>query len=469
VVLLDGRPLQAEGVVAVGDRVGLLDSSHLAYIGTLAGSGSGPEPTPPPQSGPSETPSPATAPSPVTIDAGGWRWHQLTVRPYGTVVPVAHGYLAYCGKSMCTSPDGWTWSAPPDPSIFKADQAALFTPTWYGHASNGSYVVLAGEGAWYSLDGINWKVAATPEAPFGFANLGVGPQGYSLSVLTDQGLVGPCTSYASVDGATWASGGLVPCLIASPLGGDMSVSGGVLGQGAGIKTNGPMRYSSDGRTWSNASVPGATIDAVHPFRLRDGTLVVSTYTGLLLRSRDGLAWNEMPGWPAVGSTSQVLTLAVVGDRILVAAMDDQHVWESTDDGATFHRILDSVNDVQAWGGLATVENGNTYYVGEPLDTAEPGTTPTATGLPDLNPHMTPQPEPSAPSGGISKAEAIRIATAAAHPSSTVAATARASASFDTMLNRWTWMVGFSTSDDQGISVTIDFYTGEVLRVGHWIT
>jgi hypothetical protein len=468
VALLDGRPLQAGDVVALGDRVGLLDSSRLAFVGAIGGPGTGAEPTP--STAPIGSPTPATpVASPATIVAGGWRWHQLTVRPYGAIVAVAHGYLAYCDKSMCTSPDGWTWSVPPDPSIFKADPAALFVPDRYGHAANGSYVVLSGDGAWYSPDGTSWKVSPTPPAPYGFAGLGVGPQGYSLSVLSAEGMAGSCTSYVSTDGAAWVSAGLVPCLMGA-FAGDPSVSGGVLGQGGGIKNGGPMRYSADGRTWATATVPGATIDAVYPFRMPDGSLVVTAYPGLLLQSNDGLRWSEMPGWRAVGSTSQSLTLAVVGDRILVADMDSWHVWESRDDGATFHQILDGVNYVQVWGGLAMVENGNTYYIGEPLSAAEtPGTTPTATGLPDLTPNVTPVPEPSAPSGGISKSEAIRIATAAAHPSATVAATALASPSFDSGYSRWTWVVSYRTDPYQGISVTIDYYTGEVLQVGTWIT
>ena len=108
------------------------------------------------------TPAPEST-SPAVI-VGGWRWHQLSGGPDGnSAVRVTNGYFGRCGDAMCTSPNGWSWQSPPDPAIFATDGVALFTPTSVAHKPNGGYVVSAGEGVWYSLDGVHWRPRTASE------------------------------------------------------------------------------------------------------------------------------------------------------------------------------------------------------------------------------------------------------------------------------------------------------------------
>ena len=121
--------------------------------------------------------------------------------------------------------------------------------------------------------------------------------------------------------------------------------------------------------------------------------------------------------------------------------------------------------------------GNTNggaYVGAPLLPSEsPGTTPTATGLPGATPAPTPTTAPT-PAGGISKDEAIRIATATIHPTPDELAKVSASAYLGSQYGRWIWGVSFldyygGPLNAQGKFVDLDFYTGEVLASGQWIS
>ena len=105
----------------------------------------------------------------------------------------------------------------------------------------------------------------------------------------------------------------------------------------------------------------------------------------------------------------------------------------------------------------------------------PGTTPTATGLPGSSARPPAAPRPSRRLlGGISRDEAIRIATDAAHPTADEIARVSASAYLDSRYGRWIWSVSFLENyggplNAQGIGVDIDFFTGEVLASGEWIS
>jgi len=143
VALLDGHDLTATAVVAMGDLAGLLDGSQLVRVGRRLGAGgagsngslAAPRPTP--------SATPPAGVSTETLVVAGWRWHLLDGNPDLTssiAVKVANGYFARCGGSMCTSPNGWSWQVPADPSIFSTDDTALFSPMQVAHGS--------GTGAW---------------------------------------------------------------------------------------------------------------------------------------------------------------------------------------------------------------------------------------------------------------------------------------------------------------------------------
>lgn len=467
VALLDGNPLSGTQVVSLGDRVGLFSGSKLTMVGA-------PLPAGYPTSPPNPTSSPSTAASPTAsvpaVIVGGWRWHQLNLVPdiSATVVRVPNGYFGRCGASMCTSPNGWFWQVPADPAIFATHGPALFSPLSVAHRPDGGFVVNAGEGVWYSLDGVLWKPATVPADPYGFRAVVYGASGFTLIGSPDDAIGGKSRLYGSPDGVTWTALGIGP-MVGILAQGD--TSGGILDQTGKTPIGAAMAYSADGRTWVPASLPKNEGASNLPYRLADGSLVILGGSAIL-HSADGRSWAALKtGW-------QPSSMAVAGDRI-VAVVNDSGTggtaWESTDQGRTFHKLTDGVSRAYQFGDLVLLGNTNGgAYVGAPLSpSAAPGTTPTATGLPGATPAPTPTTAPT-PAGGISRDEAIRIATNAVHPTADEIAKASASAYLDSRYGRWIWSVSFLENYSgplaaNGTSVDIDFYTGEVLASGEWIS
>ena len=467
IALLDGNPLSGTQLVALGDRVGLFTGSKLTMVGF-------PLPAGYPTSPPRPTSSPSTAASPTASPAaalvvGGWRWHAVSLVPDTStaVVRVPNGYFGRCGTSMCTSPDGWSWHVPADPAIFATDGAALFSPLSVAHRPDGGYVVNAGEGVWYSLDGVLWKPATVPADPAGYRAVMYGASGFTLIGSPDDAIGGKSRLYSSPDGVTWTALGIGP-MVGLLAQGD--TSGGILDQTGKNSTGGAFGYSADGRTWVTATFPKNEYASTLPYRLADGSLVAQGGGGIL-RSTDGRSWVLLKtGWVAS-------SIAVAGDRIVAVVNDTGNVgtaWESSDNGATFHQLMAGANQVSQFGDLVLLGAGGAAYVGAPLSPSEsPGTTPTATGLPGATPAPTPTTAPT-PAGGISKDEAIRIATATIHPTPDELAKVSASAYLDSQYGRWIWGVSFldyygGPLNAQGTFVDIDFFTGEVLASGNWIS
>ena len=431
--------------------------------------GETPATTLPASASPTATTTPAppapqsTAPA---VIVGGWRWHQLSGGPDGnsTAVRVTNGYFGRCGSAMCTSPNGWSWQSPPDPAIFATDGVALFTPTSVAHKPNGGYVVSAAEGIWYSLDGVRWQASQAPTAAHGFRAVMYGPSGFSLvgeTPSSDQSQL-----YGSSDGAAWTDAGLGPMVITLAQG---DTSGGIFTQTGKSSTGGIFGYSADGRTWVTSTIPAGAYAYGSPYRLVDGSLIMSGDTAIL-RSTDGRVWTKMK--PGMAPTS----LAMAGGRVVATVSSDCTcaAWESSDGGKTFRKLMDGAAQVEQFGDLVLLRTSTGSWVGAPLGPSEsPGTTPTATGLPGSTPAPAYTPAPT-PTGGISKAEAIRIAVNAIHPPVDQVATARAGVNKDPRYGRWIWTVSFSTeapspTGGSGTFVDIDLYTGEVLASGSWIS
>jgi hypothetical protein len=248
-------------------------------------------------------------------------------------------------------------------------------------------------------------------------------------------------------------------------------SGGILDMIDKTSAGPVMAYSADGRTWVPASLPKDQYPSTNPYRLSDGSLV-GQGSGAILSSTDGRSWVALKtGWGAV-------SLAVAGDRIVAVALDTGGggaAWESTDDGRTFHRLMDGAASVEQFGDLVLLRtSAGGSFVGAPLSASEtPGDTPTATGLPASSgvPGYTPPPTPL---GGISKEEAIRIAVNATHPPADQAAKASAGVEMDSRYGRWIWFVSFTRYysgplNAAGTWVDVDYFTGEVLASGDWIS
>ena len=468
VALLDGNPLSGTQLVSLGDRVGVLAGSKLTIIGWPGASGAaGVSPT---AIATPATPAPQSAARSVIV--GGWRWHELRGRPNldSTVVRVSNGYFGRCGDAMCTSPNGWSWQTPADPAIFATEGVALFTPMSVAHKPNGGYVVDAAEGVWYSLDGVRWQPSQTPAAPHGFDAVLSGTNGFTLlaaTVTSEQTQL-----YSSPDGANWTDAGLGPRVLVLARG---DTSGGIFTQTGKSSTGGGYGYSADGRSWVTSTQPADAYANGSPYRLSDGSLIISGDSSIL-RSTDGRVWTKMKtGWAPD-------SLAVVGDRIVATVVGSDNTsaaWESSDNGKTFHKLMDAAGRAEQFADLVLLQTSTGgSWVGAPLATSEsPGTTPTATGLPGSTPAPAYTPPPT-PAGGISKEEAIRIAVNAVHPPAEQVATARAGVEMNPRFG-WVWSVSFSPdfassmapspTGGSGTSVYIDFYTGEILASGNWIS
>jgi hypothetical protein len=467
--ILDGNPLGGTQVISLGDRVGLFSGSKLTMVGVPLPSGYDTSP-PQPTSRPSTAAS-ATASSAPALVVGGWRWHELNLKPNldATVVRVPSGYFGRCGDAMCTSPNGWSWQVPADPVIFATDGPVLFSPVSVAHRPGGGYVVSAAEGAWYSLDGVHWKPSPAPADAHGFRAVIYGTSGFTLVGSPDDAIGGKSRLYSSPDGVTWTAVGTGPMVGVLAQG---DTSGGLLTQTGKSSTGGVFGYSPDGRTWVASTLPENEYGENPVYRLADGSLV--TYGGgAILRSTDGRSWVALKtGW-------QPGLLAVFGDRIFVLVNDSGSTgaaWESSDDGETFHKLMDGVGCVEQFGDLVLLgTSSGAWYVGAPLSPSEaPGTTPTATGLPGSSSAAPAYTPPATPLGGISRDEAIRIATNAVHAPADQVAKASANVEMDVRYGRWIWSVSFVRSYSgplaaAGTSVDIDFYTGEVLGSGDWIS
>ncbi len=465
--LIGGSPLQGSVLVSLGDRVALYDGSRLVAVGSPLPAGwTSPTPSPSPSAG---TPTPSSgATAAATFISGGWRWHELNLSPGESVVRLPTGYVGRCGDSMCTSPNGWTWQTPPDPAIFATDGPALFTPFNVSRRPDGgNYVLAAAEGVWYSADGVRWQ-------PSGGSNLTdatvlAGPEGFAAIAL----VVAESSErlFLSNDGETWsrAPKNMDHYFL---LQGHGDTSAGIVG---GVDGKTAYMYSKDGRHWTPAHVPTGAIGWAIPARLADGSLLAAPGGELLLHSTDGQAWSKVKlSWQPTYTY-----MATEGDRVLVVGSHGDSVgllFESTDSARTFHQIMDGVAAVQQFGDLAMIQTASGTFVGTPLSPDELAATTPSPEKPIVSqaPAWTPEPLPT---GGISKAEAIRIAVAAAHVPADEAATAGAGVGRGygpDAFGRWVWSVSFTEYDGgplnaQGISVDVDYYTGEVLSVGRWIS
>src|ERR1035437_6903582 len=464
VALLDGNPLSGTELVSLGDRVGMLTGSKLTMIGWPGASGTA-------AGAPTAIATPV-APAPQsaarTVIVGGWRWHELRGRPNvdSTVVRVANGYFGRCGDAMCTSPNGWSWQTPPDPAIFGVAGVGRFKPMSVAHKPGAGYVVNAAEGVWYSLDGVRWQPSAAPPDPYGFRAVLYGTSGFAL-IGSSSDAENRQKVYTSPDGATWTDAGLGPMVITLAQG---DTSGGIFTQTGKSSTGGVFGYSADGRSWVTSTQQADAYANGSQSRLSDGSLIISGDSSIL-RSTDGRVWTKMKtGWAPD-------SLAVADDRIVatVVGSDNTSVaWESTDNGKTFHKLMAGAGRAEQFGDMVLLQTGTGgSWVGAPLGPSElPGTTPTATGLPGSTPAPAYTPPPT-PAGGISKEEAIRIAVNAIHPSAEQIATASASVETHPRFG-WVWHVSFSRdapspTGGSGTFVDIDFYTGEVLSSGNWIS
>ena len=470
-----GVSLQATGVAAVGDQIGLTYGSRLAYRAIDAAATS---------SSPSAAASPIAQPTTVStadqsVVIGGWIWHRLNRSPDSGVVKLPNGYLARCGEQMCTSVNGWDWRTPADPAIFDADPAVLFSPSSYGRLASGIALIWAVEGVWYSRDSVHWSLSETPQfdIPTGIVNIGHSATAFNITIYmpnpTNLATDVICHVYSSTDGASWLDLGKSGCIYGVST---ADQSDGLAGEDWSGNGNGKWYFSADGRDWQLMKLPaGGTLDttltpAEGLAKMPDGTLIMATMMlGPLVRSTDGgSTWTAIPGgW---GKNPDFLYNATAGGAYLTQDFVDNNgkgtMWESTDGGKSFHKWSGPVVGFLQFADLVRVDTDKgASWVGRPLRSGENPGAPTSAVFPNAPVTIT-TPEPAPPAGGLSKKEATAIVATYLHaPKRAVpdAAEATFGGSYTNVPGRWIWTIDFHRSiGDRNNWCEIDYFTGEVL-------
>jgi len=202
IALLDGNPLSGTQVVSLGDRVGLFSGSKLTMVGAPLPAGyatNSPQPTSSTSTAASPTASPALAlvAAVALASAEPRAGHQRYGRPRSERLlrPLRHVNVHLAERLVL--------AGPADPAIFATDGAALFAVVG-GHRPDGGFVVNAGEGVWYSLDGVHWKPATVPRPPR-FPGRPIWPERFHADRLARRRDRGKSRLYGSPDGVTWTA------------------------------------------------------------------------------------------------------------------------------------------------------------------------------------------------------------------------------------------------------------------------
>lgn len=494
----------------------------------------------------------------VTGAGDGWTWQQADGTLVTSVFRVAEGFVGLCTdtsstQSVCTSADGSTWTAPPDPAILTVDGNDWFWP-WHIVRSGDVYVsdgeaqscptgichpsVPApaasdvGNVLWRSTDGVHWSRVDSP-AFSGLYGLQVGliSGGFvAVGVSSDASGTGADWALTSTDGLTWTRASQLPVKPGSAAGeygavppamvmleGNQSSQPSLWAPGSvGVSVaNGsasdPLEWRSlDGKTWAQVHVPSGMAFAIGG-RTSDGSYLGAAFPapsavvgGQIVRSADGLTWHVDQG----NLEGTISGLSYVGGRLVAsvsespASLDSAAatatatpapavatplIWESLDLGHTWRPLLDATGR-QMNGGVGQIGDRLVVYS---ASSGLPGPRlvllgslggPVPTPTPPKSYLPTPSPTPMAsPSGGISRADAIRIAANAvsATPAEIDGATAElvfGDPVMDLANGRWAWEVTFtpvagSSSGQPTIVmvVMVDYLTGDVIDAGPWTT
>jgi hypothetical protein len=324
----------------------------------------------------------------------------------------------------------------------------------------------------------------------------------------------PGVAFTSTDGLTWTRASQLPVQpgVSAP-----GAAGLYIGSMAGP---GETWRTTDGKTWARAQLP-AGVTLGDSFALSGGAFIGNGMSTSpdgypILRSADGLTWTVDQG----NLVGLPLGLVAVGDRLIAdvspsaltaSAYPDAstfaskafQVWQSVDGGRTWQPLLDASGmqmsgrveslgdrlavfapqyDPVAWK-IAWVGTPSTTQVPSPQPSnAELSSETTPTAVPTPPPTPTPSPTSAAaepaptpnssplPSGGISREEAIRIASGAASAKPAEIAGASAEISFGDAVasGRWVWRVTFTAvpgpSSAHMTDVILDYYTGSLIDV-----
>jgi hypothetical protein len=469
----------------------------------------------------------------VDWTSGGWSWQRADGTNVIRISQVAHGYLGSCGQeqTLCTSPDGLHWTTPADHAIVVVDGGGYFDPEAVAQRG-GIYVATSQSSSisnpscapdamtcnpttviWRSTDGLHWSRVDSP-AFAGLTLMGVtsvanGFLAYAASTPEETGW-----ALTSTDGLTWVRASRLPV---QPQTSNTGVAGLQVGSA-------DVRWRTiDGTNWTPITTP-AGLSVGSMYAIPGGGFVAlgisSAMTGdQILTSTDGLTWRvdagDLRGVPlALDSVGGRLFADVSSSPLNSSAYPDSsafasnafEIWKSDDWGRTWQPLLDASRNQMS--GLVTTVGGRLFisspdpavtnwrisWVGTPpgmapIEPVIPAATNAVSTPTSVTPPATaPVPAPTAlvppatPSGGISQADAIRIAAVAvvdspgAAPSSAALVEAgQASLVYGNPVvvepqPRWVWVVTYGAPESgtgPGGTVVIDYATGAVVGGSSW--
>jgi hypothetical protein len=429
-------------------------------------------------------------PRPVVAGvSGGLDWAEATTPDYRLLVAVPNGYVlarSFNFNLQYTSRDGVSWSWPPDPEIFVAD------PEWPGYgwfldAGWASPRPIDGPAGYIlplahshgdvsvSSDGMHWRAVPT-----------VGLVGDGLIDIVGAGPAGYLAR--EYQGAAWLTSPDAVNWTEAP---ETSLAGLDL-QGCSFKAaaaDEPAEFWCHYEGQSNWRV--FPIGPHSPFLAAE---VNGVYFRGKMESSDRIHWATVADRPFLSDQSPM----AINGRVFALSSDsstgDGAIWTSSD-GSTWKRVVGADGlaivgeglEIQGGRLMVTVRSERTnfssgttvVFVGTPSPPPSPPLVPIPSPVvwptSSTAPRWTPSPK-EVPTGGISREEAVRIASRATSFNQEQIDTATAEVHFDSpdpsasSSPRWMWSVEFvkyavGPLGAEWTTVAIDYFTGEVLGIG----
>jgi hypothetical protein len=320
---------------------------------------------------PSESETPSATPEPIpTIAAnptplpssltGEWTWRKTDGTHFSGAFAVPGGFVATCGHiagneladaSLCSSPDGLTWTVPADPALIVVPDNGPFWPI-HVMERNGVYLAFAlsrplptvaepTASLWRSTDGRHWSQVDSPAlAGQPLMSAGLLADRFAAIVKSADGTA--AAAWLSTDGSTWEKAGDLPTV---------PTRNGFDSQGLYVEGNEATGsqtgtwLTTDGRQWARVTLPAGATNILSSIRMSDGGFVglgvdfVSGGNGTLMHSSDGLVWEADSTTPA----GHLFSLSQVGDRLVVTISQPNNdgpysVWQSSDRGQTWQPL-----------------------------------------------------------------------------------------------------------------------------------
>jgi hypothetical protein len=375
---------------------------------------------------------------------------------------------------------------------------------------------------WRSGNGIRWsRVDSAAFSGLSLAGLGAIPGGFIVVAASTPGESG--WALTSPDGLNWSRSSQLPVQPGSS--GSEGEAGFFVSDTS--SPNGAWR-TLEGKEWTRLDLPAGVYTLGSVSAVPSGGYVgigvsVGSPSAMMpgysmLRSQDGSTWRVDPG----DLRGTLIGLCAVGNRLVASVAPDPltaetaltslRIWESLDWGHTWQPLLDPTGQQMsgtafAMGDGLAIETPNASNVPEMTWVGTPpGMSPKVPVVPDATGHVpaptavgpvatvlgTAGPAPTSgeasqptppvtPSGGISQADAIRLAATAladspnAAPSSAAQVEAgQASLVYGNPIAvepqaRWVWLItyGARSGTGSGGAVVIDYATGVVVGTESW--